>query len=1620
MLYRSIFLFLSICCCLTFGAAQETETEQSNPLYESVIFPDRSLSRKIEQADRLFESGRTLEAAQLLGGILESANFAYVMPEKTEDEPTRTLHQTVNDYIIDRIRKLPKEARDSYAFQFEPTAKRLLEDAVAAGSLDEIQQVAQKYYPTSSGAAAAFLVGLTQFERGDYAAAWLTFNKLKQQHVAIPEALNPLLEQLLEESQNNLKNAVEQPMQGISTSSWLEQFGWRIPAGSPSQNSDTESTAPLVEQNWAVPVLNRLPWERETDSLFRSMRSGTDVYIPASQPLVIGDRLITRTPGETIAIDANSGKRLWIAPEQEYRLPESSGLQPQPSRVIHNFRTTLRLFFWHDRISQQLSSDGERIFSVDDHDLQGSYSAGMAFGIPAPRNRAGKVDDLRNDPGNTLTARDLKSGRILWQIGKFPYVQKHFDTHSGQANGDENIFTDDEKTLRETWFLGAPLPLQGQLYVVGESDGVLQLFALESRTGRLVARQALAQTSTSLAVGTVRRTYPLFPSASGGLVVCPTGNGLIVALDATTLSPVWCFSYASVQVSKPAERNPINVPRNQQRIQPGADVNEYTIKQLFSGSGWQVPSMIIDGQRILAAPPDQAALYCLDLLSGKLLWKQSVTRINTLYVAGIHHDKAFLVTPRNLMVIDMNTGNEIMLPDKNFPSSWKPAGVGVRSGNQYFIPFTDGQLAVVDLTAGKLMGLDVSGAVFAPQESQETASTGSPGQYGEDSANPSNVFTPDLASNDVFQEPIQFGNLVGIKGRFFSQSPTQISSFDQKEPLQQRAQALLQADANDPDGLLKQGRILKAEGKLAEAIDAFRSSFAAKPSVEAADFLRKNLLEAVRTDYPSWAHARQELESLAEFPDEWGNILYAEIEGILQSGQTDDLVSVLEKVLAFGQDQSVLIPVNSDHSAQLHRALACLMEQNIAWGNRELKMKWEKIAETFLQQFRRDAGVSSSGLMPSAVGGESFQWIQHPVYLPPEIHRWSLFANVFRHTAAAETSRQILREEYKRHRLPVALDLLEKPSVVSWSELPAPFDWMSGTMDVQNSPAPSDNNSPNVPPAQGDTDRTEIDRHVNHLVAIAKNSSTLRLNESLLPIPFLSPSASALSSFNYVIKQETVDSSFFCCCDFSGKELWRLALPTTIDMGFQNIQRFSGSSGSDYHVYIKGFHHFLLLVHGKSVTAIDATPQSEKVLWSKTLSSVPTCQQNSARTNYSNQRPNANVPFPRNSTFVSPHAVCCWDANCVYGLDPLTGQMLWVRKVTNDHCTILGDAENLFLVFPDIQQVMAIDPVSGRELARGHLPPGGTYIYGTNIVFIEKRGNDHTLSICDLRDIHDKRRRALMMADSPEGNLTPPLPKETLQEGIKNSSMLQMLRNDRFLSVAAWDTRSLQIYDLQTMKKLLPDENKILDFVSDTSVKPNAMRCDVELMGDRILVLFTKNIQIQQPPPNSEEDGKRLRRRYQQIPGVLGLPIDEGVMMLFDSEGHPDPHWTGPGAIYDSEGNRLSESDPDWKPGRPTVIKKVYRLLDVPDRLPVMLFAVGVSERNTGATQDDLCTRIMVVDKRTGDFSFRQELRSDVLPSLQPFRVSADPEAQEITFSTITAPPRTVKLGYTDATVPEE
>src|SRR5207253_664923 len=80
--------------------------------------------------------------------------------------------------------------------------------------------------------------------------------------------------------------------------------------------------------------------------------------------------------------------------------------------------------------------------------------------------------DLENEVNhNKLVAIELDTGKLKWQLG-------------GRA--EQN---DDPKSLKDSFFLGSPLPLAGKLYALNEKNSELRLVCLENLNTNLNNRE---------------------------------------------------------------------------------------------------------------------------------------------------------------------------------------------------------------------------------------------------------------------------------------------------------------------------------------------------------------------------------------------------------------------------------------------------------------------------------------------------------------------------------------------------------------------------------------------------------------------------------------------------------------------------------------------------------------------------------------------------------------------------------------------------------------------------------------------------------------------------------------------------------------------------------------------------------------------------------------------------------------------------------------------------------------------------------------------------------------------------------------------------------------------------
>lgn len=1113
---------------------EEPKKEKNSENGQFLTTPDRGIMRRLDQTEQLLDRERYTEAIQMLGAILEGETDFFL--EDSDNPENRTTRKTLKQQAEKLLRDLPEDAKSLYSMQYDPKAKRLLDDSIKTGSIETLEKVADRYFYTESGPDAMFLLGMYHFEQGENASALIAFKRLVDENVNLDpyeptfslslatselrlgkkddavktlEAFlrrhpNPKLrisgEDLwMPKNPDDILERIEKWNVKPDISQWLLNTGWLTPSGTPWENVSLDASVPLLRMEWRSQIIREARMEKLAAQLEReiSMES-SNAYIPAGIPLLVGDLLIFKGYDNVSAVHMNSGKRAWKngrGEELVFTLPDNAKdlFQLQEDQQFNqNFMfygqpqvnvlgRLFRLVLWHNRTLARITSDGNLIYSVEDPEYieRTSSQSSQMMRVRNFRNQNLILEDPRSKFGNSLVARDVKTGEIVWHVGKYQLGYKQielqtekflieqerlkreaeekaktttttvpdtpdapavpilppaggrnvirinrinplpipppapllveeiecedidifddfdFDTAVpvlNEATATQVIVTEDteeivfeenpEKTtvaetttttadspeapetpaeippadspvkktdvepkkvepilpktvitpseqfLGETYFLGPPLPLRDRLYQIGENGGIIRLLILNAKTGTLLRHQSISQPEQSLEQDFQRQFGGITPAYSEGILVCPTGSGVLAAVEARTGKPLWCTTYYE---APPEDENANNnrafimMNRNRNNIMMYLMSPQLQFSSLFETSGWFNPSTTIIEGKIVFAPSDQPYLFCIDMLSGEILWKRP--RGTGIYVACVHGDKILIVAPDSVTAVSLENGRSYwedhalkpvastlqvnpyggglmpinlqrragrdpfgeedpnaakpefsdadglsatgvskdQLPVLTFPKDVHPCGLGVHNDGIYFLPMDDNRIIAIDIENGKIE-----------------------------------------SSWNTFREG-NLGNLLAFQGKIFSQTVGSIDSFDQIEALRDRAEKLLAQNPNDPKAFLDLGRISLVDSKFKEAINYFKRSIESQKNIENTGLLREAITEALREDFSAWKHEFSTLMQYSDTPETKAQSLYAYSIGLQNAKDWPEFTKTLEELIVLDRLNHIML-----------------------------------------------------------------------------------------------------------------------------------------------------------------------------------------------------------------------------------------------------------------------------------------------------------------------------------------------------------------------------------------------------------------------------------------------------------------------------------------------------------------------------------------------------------------------------------------------------------------------------------------------------------------------------------------------------------------------------------------
>lgn len=754
-----------------------------NPNYYR--FPqDLEQERRFKSAQKLIEDQEWEPARDKLQLMLENS---INLPVHVTG--SRTL-VTDRELIYQLLELLPAEQREKFNRQYEALAEKLLIDALSNQARPEIYaEIATRFATTASGFKAMNYLASYHIERGEFGLAEQYIKRLLKYHAPITESIQwrtkaafvlkqtgkqSLIAELLNPGGNAEKTNQSIKIGGIleSPQDWLNQQKilnlasnllldeWPMLFGSPNHSARAKSADPLLIHRWSFPLTSNHSIQSQLKLIQEDLTSSHRATIPALSPLAINGKIVIRTLKGVQVLDSQTGIPLWESafdnsPESAYLKSRLKGANQSKARglfdsiplnqTIPRYNGTnpdthpLTSFIYRNANWGSQSSDGQRLFIIEGMQLHlGSPGSSRNFNRFAQRGGAPATNLWSS---NQIVAYDLQTGQPIWKVGGVKFDEP-FDL-----------------PLAGTFFFGAPTPAGNEIYVVGERDREIRVYALDPQTGEVRWSQQIGNPDQDIAQDMVRRWWIAPVAVEQGVLVCPTNIGLLTAIDRLNHSILWSTQYVSAQPNTSGNRF------NRIVRTPVEPLNQR----------WSPSAPIISGNKVIYTPPDDRALICLNLITGTPCWTKRVKE-NSLCLAGVVENQILLIGSNSVTAISLLNGKTTWKTAFD-RASGHPSGQPVIADQRLHVPLQSGQVWTIDIHSGKILN---------------------------------KLFHADSRES--------LGNLIIHRGQFLSLTATGLVSYEQKQTVEAEILQIKQQKAQSSLALFKESELFMMSQRYQDAL----------------------------------------------------------------------------------------------------------------------------------------------------------------------------------------------------------------------------------------------------------------------------------------------------------------------------------------------------------------------------------------------------------------------------------------------------------------------------------------------------------------------------------------------------------------------------------------------------------------------------------------------------------------------------------------------------------------------------------------------------------------------------------------------------------------------------------
>ncbi|HEV3303759.1 MAG TPA: PQQ-binding-like beta-propeller repeat protein, partial [Planctomycetaceae bacterium] len=585
------------------------------------------------------------------------------------------------------IGTFPPGGLAAYEREYGKFAEEDLKRAQATGKVEDVLRVFTQYRHTAAGQHALAIAAGVFFDRGQFLEAVAASRELLELNDATnqPAAAGRLVLSWARIGQSDRaqrwidgrraslsKSQIDVQKHRYRLDAWLDELLRENRAVSADASAKSATFAGGHPQSPMPRVMHPLTtlslWNKRLSATGTSgalideligRRAATGIApVFHGVPLIVRETVVVRAGDELAAYDLRTGRLLWshdVSP-------------PGGSDSVNGFRDptmpivteTLADRFFAGAPHTAISTDGERIFTVveDVAPSTPNFSRRRRFAVESP-------------PKNSLVAFDRVTGKRLWRLAEV-------DAPPTESAGE----------TRDVDFLGPPLAHGGTLYVLARTEDAAHLLALGPADGKVRWSQSLAGFSGFEADSVSWSGPSCMPVECEGMLLCPTPDGLIIAVDLVTRRVRWAYRVEPVE-------EPARLPPRWGRAFAGAEARWLTT--------WRETLVRADAERCYFVSPRSPQVHALALRTGELVWSRPIA--GGLYLGPLEQGRLITVAKYRCSAWEPSTGKPLWNAAVGLPS-----GRGLVIDAHYYLPCTRGSAIDVNLQSGQTRAIVTAGS----------------------------------------------------------------------------------------------------------------------------------------------------------------------------------------------------------------------------------------------------------------------------------------------------------------------------------------------------------------------------------------------------------------------------------------------------------------------------------------------------------------------------------------------------------------------------------------------------------------------------------------------------------------------------------------------------------------------------------------------------------------------------------------------------------------------------------------------------------------------------------------------------------------------------------------------